>query len=240
MPRPRLCRYVSQQPNATFFKPCGVPMQMLDMARLPVEGLEALRLSDIEGLNTTEAAEKMRISRFTYARILAAARKTVAEALVHGKALCVEGGTYEFDMSGKDDACRKRRRNMPIIAISSDGPSLEDAVDPRYGRAGGFIIATVPGDGGEPAISYMDNGDAQMLPQGAGIATTEHLANAGVTTVISGYVGPKAFEALQAAGITVIQDMDGMTAGEALRRFLAGECKAASAPNREAGMQGGL
>ena len=60
MARPRLCRYVSRQPSVTFFKPCGVPLRSLDMVRLPVEGLEALRLSDIEDLNTTQAAEKMR------------------------------------------------------------------------------------------------------------------------------------------------------------------------------------
>lgn len=240
MARPRLCRYVSRQPSVTFFKPCGVPLRSLDMVRLPVEGLEALRLSDIEDLNTTQAAEKMRVSRFTYARILTAARRSVAEALLHGKALCVEGGDYELDFSGPAPEGRERSSSMPVIAISSDGPSLEDAVDPRFGRAGGFIIARVPEGEGEPAISYLDNGDSQMLPQGAGIATTEHLANAGVTTVISGYVGPKAFEALRAAGIAVIQDMDGMTAGEALRRFLAGECREADAPNREAGMQGGI
>lgn len=236
MARPRLCRCVAQQPNATFFKPCGVPMRLLDVARLPVEGLEALRLSDLEELNTSEAAAKMRVSRFTYARTLAAARKTVAEALIGGKVLCVEGGSYEFDASGPAPRSRKRRTGMDVIAISCDGPSLEDAVDPRYGRAGGFVIATLQDGGGEPEISYLDNGDAQMMPQGAGIATTEHLANAGVTVVISGYVGPKAFEALKAAGIAVIQDMDGMTAGEALRRYMAGECREASAPNHEAGM----
>lgn len=236
MPRPRHCRYVEQPPSATYFKPCGVPLRCLDEVRLPVEGLEALRLSDMEGLTGAQAAQRVRVSRFTYARTLTAARKAVAEALVTGKALRVEGGTYAFIGGGQGAPCpAKRRKAMPIVAISSEGPSLDDQVDPRYGRAGGFIIAACPEDGGEPEISYLDNGDAQMLPQGAGIATTEHLANAGVTTVISGYVGPKAFEALQAAGVTVIQEMDGMSAGEALRRFRAGLCRAAAAPNHEAG-----
>ena len=121
---------------------------------------------------------------------------------------------------------------MTIIAISSEGPSLDDAVDPRYGRAGGFIIAKIPEDDGEPEISYLDNGDAQLLAQGAGIATTEHLVNCGVNVVLSGYVGPKAFEALQAAGIAVVQDMDKMTTGEALRRFRQGLCHEAQAANK--------
>ncbi|MBE6441533.1 MAG: DUF134 domain-containing protein [Desulfovibrio desulfuricans] len=237
MARPRHCRYVAQQPGATYFKPCGVPLRLLDEVRLPVEGLEALRLSDMEGLNMSEAAARVRVSRFTYARTLAAARRAVAEALVAGKALRIGGGAYAFvDAPGAPPCRRERSRSMPIVAISSEGPSLDDAVDPRYGRAGGFIIAACPESGDEPEISYLDNGDAQLLPQGAGIATTEHLVNAGVTVVISGYVGPKAFEALQAAGISVIQDMDGMSAGEALRRWRAGCCREALAPNHEAGM----
>lgn len=126
---------------------------------------------------------------------------------------------------------------MSIVAISAEGPSVDDAVDSRYGRAGGFVLAAFPhGDLSlEPSITYLDNGDAQIRPTGAGIATTEHLADAGVNVVLSGYVGPKAFEALQAAGIAVIQDMDGMTVGQALAKYRAGECQAASAPNHEAG-----
>lgn len=235
MARPRHCRYVSQQPGATYFKPCGVPLRLLEEVRLPVEGLEALRLSDLEGLTTTQAAARVRVSRFTYARTLNAARRAVAEALVRGRALRVEGGAYALVDAGPVHG-PERRKHMPVVAVSCEGPSLEDAVDPRYGRAGGFVIAAYPDGGGEPEISYLDNGDAQMLPQGAGIATTEHLASAGVSVVISGYVGPKAFEALRAAGISVIQDMDGMSAGEALRRWRAGECREALAPNREAGM----
>ncbi len=127
---------------------------------------------------------------------------------------------------------------MAIVAISAEGPGLNDAVDPRYGRAGGFVLASCPDDGGEPVLSWLDNGAAQMLPQGAGIATTENLTNAGVDVVISGYVGPKAFQALQAAGIKVIQDMDGRSVGEALACYRSGACSEASAPNREAGMQG--
>ena len=124
-----------------------------------------------------------------------------------------------------------------IVAISSEGPDLGDAVDPRYGRAGGFVLAEfADGDlAKEPAISYLDNGDAQIMATGAGIATTEHLANAGVATVLSGFVGPKAFEALEAAGIAVIQNMDNQTVGEALKLFREGKCSLADAPNREAG-----
>ena len=124
---------------------------------------------------------------------------------------------------------------MRRIAISSEGPGLDDAVDPRYGRAGGFVVAEYS-EGGEAKLTYLDNGASQLMPQGAGIATTEMLAGAGIDAVLSGYVGPKAFEALLAAGIDVVQDMEGMTVREALERYRSGQCLTASAPNHEAGM----
>lgn len=126
------------------------------------------------------------------------------------------------------------------IAISSEGPALTDAVDPRYGRAGGFVIAEFPeGDStAAPEISYLDNGASQIMASGAGIATTERIADAGVDAVLSGYVGPKAFEALQAAGIAVYQDLDGMTCGEAIAKFRTGTLSTAAAPNHEAGQPG--
>ena len=241
MARPKQCRYVEKTPSSSYFKPCGVPLRYLDEVQLTVEGLEALRLSDLEGLSASEAADRVRISRHSYGRTLAEARHAVAEALVLGKALRIGGGAYAV-LPGKGCSCpHKRRHSMLIIAISSEGPSLEDRVDSRYGRAGGFVIATFS-DGdlqSEPIISYLDNGDAQIMAQGAGIATTEHLADAVVSTVLSGFVGPKAFEALRAAGIGVIQDMDNMSVGEALDRYRQGLCHQATGPNREAGQPQG-
>jgi predicted DNA-binding protein (UPF0251 family) len=63
---------------------------------LPVEGLEALRLVDVEALDQETAAGKMGISRPTFSRVLAEARKTVAKALVNGWAIRIEGGDYEL------------------------------------------------------------------------------------------------------------------------------------------------
>lgn len=63
---------------------------------MPVEGLEALRLADLEGLNQEDAARSMGISKPTFCRILAEARHTVAKALIGGCALNIEGGTYSI------------------------------------------------------------------------------------------------------------------------------------------------
>ena len=104
MPRPKKPRFVSGYPTITAFVPKGMPQT--GTVVLSVEGLEALRLSDFERLDQETAAQIMAVSRQTYGRILGQARATVSEALVTGKALKVEGGTYEMRGAGR----RRRRR----------------------------------------------------------------------------------------------------------------------------------
>ena len=114
------------------------------------------------------------------------------------------------------------------IAVSSEGPGLESQVDPRFGRAAGFVVVETE----TMQTSYVDNGASQVAAQGAGIQTAERLAGEGVKAVMSGYVGPKAFMALQAAGMDVYQDMDNRSVGEAVRCFTDGSVTPATAPNK--------
>ena len=92
MPRPTSPRRIRAGLTGGLFKPQAVPMDRLETVLVPLDGLEALRLADVEGLYQEEAAERMGVSRATFARVLAQARRAVAEALVHGKALAFEGG----------------------------------------------------------------------------------------------------------------------------------------------------
>jgi predicted DNA-binding protein (UPF0251 family) len=80
----------------TYFKPAGIPLANLQEVRLSIEEAEAIRLKDIEGLEQDDGAQKMSISRSTFARILLSARKKVADALLNGKAIRIEGGNYEM------------------------------------------------------------------------------------------------------------------------------------------------
>lgn len=96
MPRPTKWRRVSAMPEVTYFKPAGIPMHMLEESCLSVEEVEALRLKDIEGLEQGQGAEKMGVSRPTFQRILASARQKVADALLNGKAIRIEGGNFEL------------------------------------------------------------------------------------------------------------------------------------------------
>jgi predicted DNA-binding protein (UPF0251 family) len=99
MPRPKKPRFVSGYPTLTAFIPQGVPIS--GEVLLSVEELEAVRLSDFEGLDQEAAANLVKVSRQTYGRILAHARRIISEALVTGKALRIEGGNYEFRGRGR-------------------------------------------------------------------------------------------------------------------------------------------
>lgn len=110
MPRPRKCRFVANQPKADYFKPRGVPLSAMEEVTLPVEGLEALRLADVEGLEQQEAALRMGVSRPTFSRVLAQARSAVSRALVHGWALRIEGGDYQLAEEQRRGVRHRRRR----------------------------------------------------------------------------------------------------------------------------------
>ena len=96
MSRPPLCRRVGFIPEVTYFKPAGIPLRELEENCLSVEEMEAIRLKDLEDLEQEQCAEKMNVSRPTFVRILDSARKKVADALVKGKAVRIEGGNYEI------------------------------------------------------------------------------------------------------------------------------------------------
>jgi predicted DNA-binding protein (UPF0251 family) len=95
VPRPRKRRILDHVPRAAIYKPAGVPLDGLRRITLLQEELEALRLADVEGLTQEEAAGHMGVSRSTFQRIIAQARRQVALALAEGQALQIEGGTFE-------------------------------------------------------------------------------------------------------------------------------------------------
>jgi len=96
MARPRHCRRVGFMPQSDYFKPRGIPLSMLEEVVLTVDEFEAVRLADLEDLYHERAAERMNVSRQTFGRIIESAHKKVAEALVRGKALKIEGGEFEM------------------------------------------------------------------------------------------------------------------------------------------------
>ena len=97
MPRPFCCRRIAGKPAASIFKPIGIPVVELDEAVMTLDEFEAMRLADLDGLYQEQAAEQMSVSRTTFSRIVVSARRKMADALVHGKALRIEGGTVRVE-----------------------------------------------------------------------------------------------------------------------------------------------
>ncbi len=93
MPRPENMREIETTPEVTWFKPTGIPMHELEEVILTFDEIEAVRLADAEGLYQEQIAEQMKVSRATVGRILTSARQKIADALVTGKAIRMEGGS---------------------------------------------------------------------------------------------------------------------------------------------------
>ena len=113
MPRRRKLRMVQGGPMANMFRPEGISEGQIKEVVLPVEGLEALRLSDLEKLDHETAAARMQVSRQTFGRVLSEARERVAEALVMGKLIRIQGGSYALTglpRGGAGGPGRRRRR----------------------------------------------------------------------------------------------------------------------------------
>jgi len=72
----------------------------LEESSITFDEFEAIRLKDFEGLEQEECAQKMNISQPTFHRLILSARKKVADAIVNGKALKIEGGNFEVAHKG--------------------------------------------------------------------------------------------------------------------------------------------
>jgi len=117
---------------------------------------------------------------------------------------------------------------MTKVAVTSEGPTLTDMVDPRFGRAGGFVVV----DPDTMEHAYVDNGSSQTMAHGAGIQAAQIIADSGAKVVLTGFVGPKAFEALKAVGIKVVQNLDNMSVKEAVEKYKSGNVDYAQQANK--------
>ncbi len=90
----RVKRRVSCLPKATYYKPREIPLCDLEIIKLNIEELEAIRLCDLLQTEQNDAADMMGISRKTFWNDLQKARQKVADALVNGKAIEISGGDY--------------------------------------------------------------------------------------------------------------------------------------------------
>lgn len=94
MARPTKWRKIENIPTIPYFVPSEKDVAEVPENILKLEELEAIRLKDLEGLEQGECAERMEVSRPTFQRILLSAREKVADSLVNGKIIHIEGGNF--------------------------------------------------------------------------------------------------------------------------------------------------
>lgn len=120
MARPRKRRRVCTLPEVNRFGPVDIWENISESVIMTVEEYEVIRLMDLQGLNQVECADIMGVARSTIQRIYDSARKKLADSLVNGKILKIEGGDYKLcsDFEDKEDCegciCHRHRhgRNM--------------------------------------------------------------------------------------------------------------------------------
>ena len=111
------------------------------------------------------------------------------------------------------------------ICITSEGNSLNSNVDPRFGRCKYFIFVEMDSRDFESVL----NPNIESMG-GAGIQSGQFIADKGVKTVLTGNVGPNAFQTLQAAGVSVITGVSGIVE-DAVQQYAAGALKPISSPS---------
>ena len=106
MPRPVRVRRVCEEPKYTRFVPTGA--DKLDAQVLTIEEYEVIRHVDYQKKTHEECAMKMAISRTTVTEIYETARYKIADAIVNGKVLCIEGGNYRVCEGGECCAAKTK------------------------------------------------------------------------------------------------------------------------------------
>jgi predicted DNA-binding protein (UPF0251 family)/predicted Fe-Mo cluster-binding NifX family protein len=185
-------------------KPAGIPARELEEVILGFDEAEALRLADFEGLYQEAAARSMGVSRQTFGRIIEAARRKTADAILNGKALRIDGGQITIGERGE---------NIMKIAV----PSRGGLVDEHFGHCKEFLLFRVEGTSLVPEATI-----ASPESCGCKSGVAGDLAAAGVTHVVAGNMGEGAVRVLSSHGMTVVRGASG-DARAAAQAFAKGE-----------------
>jgi len=111
------------------------------------------------------------------------------------------------------------------ICISSTGEGLNAQVDPRFGRCSYFLIV----DTDTMSFESISN-ESAMASGGAGIQAAQTIADKDVGAVVTGNIGPNAFQTLSAAGMKIFTGASG-TIKESVEKYKKGELKETEVPS---------
>jgi predicted Fe-Mo cluster-binding NifX family protein/predicted DNA-binding protein (UPF0251 family) len=206
------------------FGPAGVPVRELEKVYLPFDALEALRLLHLERATQAEAGLKLGVSGSTISRMVQQAHRTITEALVLGKAVCIEGGPVTVvrissTVAGQEETERAADEKSPregeimIIAV----PYLQGDVNAHFGSTQAFLIARAVDGKVEQTSIFEIQG---MQHSHSGIAG--FLEEQGVEVILAGGMGAPMQQALKQAGFSLYCGVGG-PALAAVDAFLRGD-----------------
>lgn len=230
MPRPSRCRRVCAEPAYDRFVPEGIPCGGCTV--LGLDEYETIRLIDLEQLSQSECAARMDISRTTVAEVYGAARRKIADCLVNGRPLRIEGGNYRLcdgmaagcpggrcpDSSpGNQTVMTKGSRIMRIAVTHENGSIFQ-----HFGHSSEFKVYDTA-DGQITASQVVSTNGS-----GHGALATL-LQDLKVDALICGGIGGGAQTALAQAGIRLYGGVSG-DADDAVRALLAGSLDYQASP----------
>lgn len=223
MPKPSRCRRVCAEPAfRTFLPGCN---RNASAVTLFVDEYEVIRLVDFEKQTHEQCAQQMEISRTTVTEIYEKARFKIADAIVNGKPLVIEGGHYRI-CRGTSHNCRGRCRFKQSCQSCRDSkfhgelkmkiavPVKNEMIYQHFGMASLFKVYDVVNN------QIVQTEFVQSDGRGHGLKLAALLDNA-VTVVICGGIGEGAIEGLTQAGIELVVGISG-EAEEAVNAYLAG------------------
>jgi predicted DNA-binding protein (UPF0251 family)/predicted Fe-Mo cluster-binding NifX family protein len=205
MPRPRKYRKVCHYPRNLAFFP-EEEMVEKEPVVLTVDEYETLRLMDREGLSQQEVGERMHVARTTVQLIYASARKKLADVLVDGRPLRIEGGDYRL-CDGDVTSCGQRACFKHKINKEYEKPKGDHTMRIAVTYENGMIFQHF---GHTQQFKVYDVQDGKIVSsQVVDTNGSGHGALAGVLTalnadaLICGGIGGGAQMALAAAGIAL-------------------------------------
>lgn len=193
MARPVQERILEASISPRGFDPAGQEGLRHEESILTLDEAEAIRLADLEGLYQQAAAQRMGVSRQTFGRIVESARRKVADAIINGKRLRIEGGKVALG----------RGEGLPLVVAATLAP--DGLLEPRFGRTERFGVYVI---GMEGAIESEDSLEACIGP-GCKSGSASRLAAMGVRVLITGCIGAGALRLFAAHGIEVLRGAAG-------------------------------
>lgn len=226
MARPRKFRNVCDFPDNDRFGPLGRGAGEENIIIMPLDQYETIRLIDLEGLTQEECSDQMNIARTTVQRIYSHARKNLADSLVNGKVLKIEGGDYKLcngqgrfcgrgnchrggqaKRTGKNRTFFKNsegERKTMKISMPVNENTIKTEIADSFGRAAYFLIYNAE----TKETDFVEN-KASSSPGGAGIIAAQTLVDSQADILISPRCGQNAADVLEAADIKLYKSLEG-------------------------------